>query len=113
MQSNVLNAWKSIYINHNDDEYSSENNSDISSNKMFEKNTIDEEEAEDIIDKLNKFKQKKKPKRPFVYIGSARITDFFDTHNNLNQEDKSSGESSLNNECSQILESEESYLDDE
>ncbi|KAF0526860.1 hypothetical protein F8M41_013975 [Gigaspora margarita] len=99
---------------------------------MFEENTIDEEEAEDIIDKLNEFKQKKKPKRPLVYvgnsvrtyqrkcleskkmaIGSACITDFFDMHNNSNQEDKSSRESSLNNECSQILESEESDLDDE
>ncbi|CAG8757817.1 3287_t:CDS:2, partial [Gigaspora margarita] len=91
MQSNASNAQK--YINHDNDEYSSENNSNISSNKIFEENTMDEEEAEDIIDKLNEFKQKKKPKRPLVYVG--------------NSEDKSSGESSLNNECSQILKSEE------
>ncbi|KAF0392152.1 hypothetical protein F8M41_010583 [Gigaspora margarita] len=93
---------------------------------------MDEEEAEEIIDKLNEFKQKKKLKRPLVYvrnsvrtyqqkcpkskkiaIESAHITDFFDTHNNSDQEDKSSGESSLNNECPQILKSEESDLDDE
>ncbi|CAG8776083.1 28077_t:CDS:2, partial [Gigaspora margarita] len=98
----------------------SENNSDISSNEMFEQNTIDEEKAKDIIDKLNKFKQKKKLKRPLVYvenskmaIGSAHITDLFDAHNNSNQKDKSSKKSSLNNECFQILESEESDLDDE
>ncbi|CAG8729520.1 4446_t:CDS:2, partial [Racocetra persica] len=60
---------------------------------------MDKEEAEDIIDKLNEFKQKKKPKRPLVYVGNSK--------------DKSSEESSLNNECSQILESEESDLDDE
>ncbi|CAG8783399.1 16294_t:CDS:2, partial [Gigaspora margarita] len=124
MQNNVSNTWKSIYINHDDDEYSSENNSNISSNKMFEQNTMDKEEAEDIIDKLNKFKQKKKPKGPLTYqrkcleskkiaVGSACITDFFDMYNNLNWENKSSEESSLNNKYSQILESKESYLDDD
>ncbi|KAF0460891.1 hypothetical protein F8M41_000531 [Gigaspora margarita] len=46
-------------------------------------------------------------------IRSAHITDFFDTYNNSDQEIKSSRESSLNNECSQILESEENDLDDE
>ncbi|CAG8800201.1 44601_t:CDS:2 [Gigaspora margarita] len=97
MQSNVSNAQK--YINHDDDEYSSENNSNISRDEMFEENTMDEEEVENIIDKLNEFKQKKKPKRPLVYVknskmavGSARITNFFDAHNNSDQEDKSSGE---------------------
>ncbi|CAG8791893.1 4908_t:CDS:1, partial [Gigaspora margarita] len=46
-------------------------------------------------------------------IGSAHITDFFDIHKNSDQEDKSNGESSLNNECFQILELEESDLDNE
>ncbi|CAG8799418.1 8099_t:CDS:2, partial [Cetraspora pellucida] len=66
---------------------------------MFEENTIiDEEEAENIIDKLNEFKQKKKPKRLLVYVGNSK--------------NKSSRESSLNNKYSQILKSEESNLDD-
>ncbi|KAF0432827.1 hypothetical protein F8M41_005144 [Gigaspora margarita] len=46
-------------------------------------------------------------------IEIALITNFFDAYNNSDQKDKSSGESSLNNEYSQILESEESDLDDE
>ncbi|CAG8833626.1 31775_t:CDS:2, partial [Racocetra persica] len=94
MQSNALNTQKSVYINYDDDEYSSENNSNISSNEMFEENTVmDEEEVKDIINKLNKFKQKKKPKKPLVYVENFK--------------DKSSKESSLNNEYSQILELEE------
>ncbi|KAF0469197.1 hypothetical protein F8M41_025628 [Gigaspora margarita] len=44
-------------------------------------------------------------------VGSAHITDFFDK-NNLDQDDESSEESSLN-KSHQLLESEESDLNDE
>ncbi|CAG8512484.1 7217_t:CDS:2 [Cetraspora pellucida] len=102
-----------------DNEYSSENssesNSNISSDEMFEDNIMmNKEEAEDIVNKL--LEQRKKLKRPLVYIGnsirtyqrkrleskkmaigSAHITDFFRPNNNLDQSNKSSKENSFNN----------------
>ncbi|KAF0542519.1 hypothetical protein F8M41_004503 [Gigaspora margarita] len=87
---------------------------------LEETEVMNEEEAEEIFNKL-----KKTPKRPLVYlensrkcleskkmaVGSSRITDFFNKDNS-DQDDESSEGSSLN-ESHQILESEESNLDDE
>ncbi|CAG8607800.1 3672_t:CDS:2 [Cetraspora pellucida] len=74
LRNNALNAQQLLNNNHSDDEYSnknySESNSNISSDEMFEDNIMmDEEEAEDIVNKL--LKQRKKPKRPLVYIENS------------------------------------------